>query len=133
MSTEADTNPEAAGLRGKRAPKRTGPPAPVPGTTVLTQDPPLTAEPVTVFETMNDRKFVLFDPRERAAVIEVGGHVPEAELDSVYVRSEFDASETVIPTGCTTGVSRVLWQKGQHVRRDIYEDYVKRYRTEPAQ
>lgn len=133
MSTEADTNPEAAGLRGKRPSKRTGPPAPVPGTTALTREPLLTAEPVSVFETMNDRMFVLFDPREKAPVVEVGGHVPEAELGDVYVRSEFDANETVTPTGCTTGVSRVLWQKGQHVRRDIYEDFIQRYHSEPGE
>ena len=120
MSTDSDTNPEAAGLRGKRAPKRTGPPAPMPGTTALTQNPPLTTEPVSVFETMNDRRFVLFDPREQAPVIEIGGLVPEAELGDVYVRSEFDASETLIPSGCTTGVSRMLWQKGQHVSRADY-------------
>lgn len=131
--TDTDSNPEAAGLRGKRPAKRTGPPAPMPGTTALTQDPPLTAEPVSVFETMNNRRFVLFDPREKAPVIEVGGHVPEADLGDVYVRSEFDASETLIPSGCTTGVSRSLWQKGQHVRRDVYEDYINRYRTEAAE
>lgn len=132
MSTDTESNPEAAGLRGKRSTKRTEPPAPVPGTTALTQDPPRTAKPVSVFETMNDRKFVLFDPREKAPVIEVGGHVPEADLGEVYVRSEFDASETLIPTGCTTGVSRVLWQKGQHVRRDVYEDYINRYRSDES-
>lgn len=131
MSTDADTNPEAAGLRGKRATKRTGPQPPVSGSTALSQNIE-TLEPASIFERMNERRFVLFDPREGVAVVEVGGYVPEAELGSKYVQSEFDASEALIPAGCTTGVSRVLWQQGQHVRRDIYEEYVRRYRSDEA-
>lgn len=134
MSNDTDINPEAASLRGKRPTKRTGAPAPTAGATPLSQT--LAAEPgepASVYEQMNQRKFILFDPRESAPVIEIGGHVPEAELHDNYVRSEFDASETLIPPGCVTGVSRMLWQRDQHVRRDIYAAYVQRYRSDEAE
>lgn len=125
MSNDVDTNPEAAALRGKRT-KRTQ--APQPGTTALSREATTDPDaPTTVYAAMSRQTFVLFDPAEMPPVVEIGGHVPDAVLADKYVRSEFDASETMVPPGCVTGVSRSLWQRGQHVRRDIYEDYVKRY------
>lgn len=131
MSNDVDTNPEAASLRGKRPAKRATPPAPAPGGTPLSRvtDP----EPSSVYEYMTARTFTLFDPREKAPIIEIGGHVPEADLEDMYARSEFDAYETLLPAGCTTGVSRMLWQRGQHVRRDVYERYIEKYRTTEEQ
>lgn len=130
MSNDTDTNPEAAALRGKRPAKRATPPIAA-GTTALSRD--TTVEPTTVYDAMSARSFTLFDPREKAPIIEIGGHVPEADLKETYVRSEFDAYETLVPAGCVTGVSRMLWQQGQHVRRDIYERYVQMYRSEPQE
>lgn len=40
-----------------------------------------------------------------------------------YVIAEQDAIESVVPRGCTTEVSRVLWHKGDRVRRDVHEAY----------
>lgn len=129
MSSDIENNPEASALRTKRASaKRAVPPPPPMATTIASETLAATPTPVSVFERMNTRRFILFDPREKAPVIELGGHVPHAEMDD-YVLSEFDAGETIVPAGCVTGVSRSLWQKGQHVRRDIYEEYVRRYLT----
>lgn len=124
-----DTNPEAAGLKGRRAP-RTGP---TPGGTALSEpmvNPP-TGDPVpdgSVYQTLAAaHPRVLFDPAGMPVVLEEGGHVSEATLGEHYVISEFDAAETMIPAGCTTGISRTLWQKGHRVRRDAYAAYITKY------
>lgn len=40
--------------------------------------------------------------------------------DENYVVAEFDAEESMVPPGCKTPVSRLLWQKGWKVRKDFY-------------
>jgi len=67
----------------------------------------------------------LFDPAEMPAVVESGGHLPQADFDEFYVVAEVDGNRTVIPEGCTTPVSSRMWLAGQHVRRDIYAAYLK--------
>lgn len=62
--------------------------------------------------------------RGRLVVVETGGHVPAANLVGDYVVAEFDASEQHTPRGCRTPISRVLWSRGQHVRRDVYNTYL---------
>jgi hypothetical protein len=62
--------------------------------------------------------------RGRLAVVEIGGHVPAANLAEHYVVAEFDASEQHTPWGCRTPITRQLWTKGQHVRRDVYATYL---------
>lgn len=132
MSNDSDINPEAAALRGKRT-RRPTQAEPQPGGTTLSAHLLVPATPpATVAEAMGRRSFLLFDPAELPPVVEIGGHVPSAELDDRYIVSEFDASETIVPAGCTTGVSRLLWQRGQHVRRDIYAQYVNTHHPGPA-
>lgn len=67
----------------------------------------------------------VFDPRlvKTLAVAETGGHVPASRM-SDYVVAAFDATEQVRPPRCLTPVTRVLWSKGQHVRRDVYQTFL---------
>jgi hypothetical protein len=46
------------------------------------------------------------------------GTMPHADN---YVIAEFDAEESMVPPGCRTSVSRLLWQRGWRVRKDFYE------------
>lgn len=48
----------------------------------------------------------------------VGGIAPE---NPRYVIAACDAEEHVVPPGCYTPVSRLLWRRGYRVRRDLYE------------
>lgn len=92
------------------------------GATMLSQ----AAEPApatgvdTVGMAMRRPNKVLFAPSERLAVVQSSGFVPDSAL-SDYVRAETDATESFIPFRCTTSVSRMLWQRGALVRRDVYE------------
>lgn len=38
-----------------------------------------------------------------------------------YVVAVCDASEQVVPPGCVTPTSRLLWKAGMHVRRDLHD------------
>lgn len=69
---------------------------------------------------MQRRQPFLFDPAEMPIVVETGGTVPPADFDTYYVVAEHAASQTIVPEGCVTSVSRTLWLAGQHVRRDVY-------------
>lgn len=48
----------------------------------------------------------------------VGGVTVESPT---YVVADCDASEQMVPPGCKTPVARILWRKGNRVRRDLYE------------
>jgi hypothetical protein len=67
----------------------------------------------------------VLDPllRTRLAVAETGGHVPSSAMTD-YVVAEFDAAEQMTPRGCRTAITRTLWMRGQHVRRDVYATYL---------
>ena len=123
---ETTGNPEAAGLKGKRAPAR--PPAPAPGQTPLSRDmtdPQPAPEGVPFHGTLAARHpRMLLDPAAMPVVREGSGYVSEARLGRHYVTAEFDATETIYPPRCTTPISRVLWHKGNQVRRDAYELYL---------
>lgn len=67
----------------------------------------------------------LFDPAEMPVVVESNGHVPLADFEKFYVIAEHDADEQIIPDGCRTPVSRALWLRGQHVRRDVYATWLR--------
>jgi hypothetical protein len=69
---------------------------------------------------MQRRQPFLFDPAEMPIVVETGGTVPPADFDTYYVVAEHAASQSIVPEGCVTPVSRTLWLAGQHVRRDVY-------------
>lgn len=43
-----------------------------------------------------------------------------------YVVAEFDAMESMVPPGCKTPVSRLLWRAGWRVRKDFYTDVTAR-------
>lgn len=127
--TDNQANPEAAGLKGRRATK----PTVTPGGTALSQSmvSPPKGDPVpdgSVYATLAAKHpRVLFDPSGMPIVLEQGGHVSEATIGEHYVISEFDAGETMIPAGCTTAITRTLWQKGHRVRRDAYAAYIAKY------
>lgn len=131
MSKDSTGNPEAAGLKGRRPARNTN--TPRPGATALSEpmaNPP-TGDPApdgTVYESLVMRHpRVLFDPSTMPVVLESSGFISEATRDQHYVISEFDAGESIVPTGCITPISRTLWRKGNHVRRDAYETYVEKY------
>ena len=67
----------------------------------------------------------VLDPllRRRLTVAELGGHVPNAAMTDYQV-SAFDATEQILPWGCKTPITRLLWRAGQHVRRDVYQTYL---------
>jgi hypothetical protein len=71
------------------------------------------------------RNPLLFDPAEMPTVLEMGGPPQFGDHSEFYVIADQAATESVIPDGCTTAVSRTLWTAGQHVRRDIYATYLK--------
>jgi len=48
-----------------------------------------------------------------------------------YVIAECDAEETMIPPGCRTATARVLWTRGQLVRRDLYEAVLAAHAAKP--
>jgi hypothetical protein len=74
---------------------------------------------------MRRRQPFLFDPAEMAVVVEIGGVVPPADFAAYYVVAEHDASESIVPDGCKTPVSRTLWRAGQHVRKDVYYGWLR--------
>lgn len=41
--------------------------------------------------------------------------------DADYVTAACDAEESMVPPGCYTPVTRLLWHKGYRVRRDLYD------------
>jgi hypothetical protein len=128
-SDDETTNPEAAGLKGKRASTRTPPPGP--GRTPLSQDmagPQPVPEGTPFHGTLAARHpAVLLDPAAMPVVREGVGFVSEAPLSKHYVTAGFSATESILPPGCTTPISRVLWHKGNQVRRDAYELYLEKY------
>lgn len=131
MSKESTGNPEAAGLKGRRPARSNN--TPRPGSTALSEpmaNPP-TGDPApngTVYESMVMRHpRVLFDPATMPLVLESSGFISEATRNQHYVVSPFDAGESIVPQNCKTAISRTLWRKGNHVRRDAFEAYVEKY------
>jgi len=126
---ETTDNPEAAGLKGKRTSTRT--PAPAAGQTALSRDmadPQPVPDSTPFYGTLAARHpAVLLDPATMPVVREGTGFVSEALLGKHYVTAEFGATETILPPGCTTPISRVLWHKGNQVRRDAYELYLEKH------
>jgi len=41
--------------------------------------------------------------------------------DADYVTAACDAEESMVPPGCYTPVTRLLWQRGYRIRRDLYD------------
>lgn len=127
--TDEDRNPEADGLKGRRTNTRTPPPQP--GQTPLSRDMsgPQPVPDGTPFHGALAARHpaVLLDPATMPVVREGSGYVSEAALGKHYVVAEFDATESFAPPGCTTKVSRVLWHKGNQVRRDAYALYQERF------
>ena len=41
--------------------------------------------------------------------------------DADYVTAACDAEEAMVPPGCYTPVTRLLWHKGYRIRRDLYD------------
>lgn len=128
MSTPTEDTSQGLGiLKGRRKGTATRKPSalstPPEGPAVL---PPLPESHTTMVEAVQRRTPLLLDPRQRDQlhVVEIGGHVPAARLDTDYVVSPFTASEQLLPTGCKTPISRTLWVKGQHVRRDVFATYL---------
>jgi hypothetical protein len=62
----------------------------------------------------------LLDPAEMPAVIESSGAVPPADNERFYRVAEHACYEQFVPPGCRTPVSRMLWNAGMLVRRDVY-------------
>lgn len=127
--TDDERNSEADGLKGRRASTRTPPPPP--GQTPLSRDMsgPQSVPDGTPFHgtLAAQHPAVLLDPATMPVVREGSGYVSEAALGKHYVVAEFDATETIYPPGCTTPISRVLWHKGNQVRRDAYALFLERY------
>lgn len=121
-------NPEAAGLKGLRTSGRAAPPAA--GGTPLSRDMagPQPVTPAAPFHGALAARHpgVLLDPAAMPVVREGSGYISEARLGRHYVIAEFDATETIYPPGCTTPISRVLWHKGNQVRRDAYELFLEK-------
>lgn len=125
MSTNADTaNPETSALKGRRSTTRTPQPATATAPdTALSADmiapAPAPAAPLmAAIEAANP--LLLLDPANMPVVRQATGYVSEATLGEHYVLAEQDASEQITPPGCTTPIVRVLWHKGNHVRKDAY-------------
>lgn len=112
------------GRRKRAAAQRTATPA----TPAPNEDAPIPLPPTHDSMTAALRRpagLPAFDPRliTTLAVAETGGHVPASRMDA-YVVAAFDATEQVRPPRCRTPVTRVLWSKGQHVRRDVYQAFL---------
>lgn len=52
----------------------------------------------------------------------VSGPFAAEDLDG-FVTADRDAVEVVVPNGTTIEVTRVLWNKGDRVRRDVHDSY----------
>lgn len=114
---------ELKGRRKKSVTRRTVPAAP----TTDVELPPLPDSHPTMTEALaRPRSLPALHPLERTrlAVVETGGHVPGAALDADYIVSPFDATEQHTPWGCRTPITRQLWARGQHVRRDVFATYL---------
>lgn len=46
--------------------------------------------------------------------------LPQDDADG-YVVADCDASESYVPAGCYTPISRILWFKGYRIRADLYK------------
>ena len=88
--------------------------------------PPVPRDPITVrSDELNQPVGV---PRSLAAPTisppeVVTGSFAAEELDD-FVTAEEDAVVAVVPRGCTTSVSQVLWHAGDRVRRAVHEAYL---------
>lgn len=72
---------------------------------------------------------------DRPLVIEVApiGFNGVTPTDPEYVVAQCDAEESVVPPGCRTPTSRVLWQRGMQVRRDLYDAVLAEHERKAAQ
>lgn len=100
-------------------------PAKVPPADDADTAPPLPDAHPDMANALQRRQMTVLHPRERnqPTVAEAGGYVPPSLLRD-YVVSEFNASEQLTPPGCRTPITRNLWSRGQHVRRDVYQTYL---------
>jgi hypothetical protein len=127
MTSPADPDgTDLSGLKGRRK-SRAHPRRPAMPTLDTVELPPLPDAHETMADALRrPAGLPALHPLERTrlVVVETGGHVPAANLTGNYVVAEFDGTEQHTPWGCRTPISRVLWNKGQHVRRDVYATYL---------
>jgi hypothetical protein len=107
-------NVEAAAMKARRAAARAGSPG-VPDADV----------PPEMGVDQPARRFpLLADPREPKIVLGASGMASGADMNGRYVVAAEDAYESILPTGCTTPVSRLRWRKGQKVLKTVYEEHL---------
>lgn len=126
-SAEQDAN-DAATLKGRRRASSTRKRSVLSPATPPVDDeqpPPLPESHPTMAAALSRRAMTLGHPADKRqpAVAETSGYVPPSALRD-YVVAEFDAAEQLTPPGCRTPITRSLWAKGQHVRRDVYQTYL---------
>jgi hypothetical protein len=88
--------------------------------------PPAPRDPITV--RSDELNGPIGVPRSLAAPTVsppevVSGPFAADELHD-YVTAEEDAVVAVVPRGCTTSVSQVLWHKGDRVQRAVHQAYL---------
>lgn len=126
-SAEQDAS-DAAALKGRRRAVGTKKRSVLAAATPPPADeplPPLPESHPTMAAALSRRAMTLGHPADKnqPAVAELGGFVPSSTMRD-YVVAQFDASEQLVPSGCRTPITRSLWAKGQHVRRDVYQTYL---------